>query len=155
MERLVKSETGTLKEYRHYIQAGGQTIAVHTRWSNNNTRDEYLHHDHLGSVVAITNSGAAASIEARKLPSINLQTGAVAILEEGFDPVPVPDQHAQHIPFGPVAALEPDDLRRIAVDQAELVEIRVLGHDGKAVVRSVAPDGEIVGLVEINELDLC
>jgi len=56
MERIAKNDNGGLLEYRHYIQANGQTIAVHTEWSNGSQRDEYLHHDHLGSVVRITGS---------------------------------------------------------------------------------------------------
>jgi RHS repeat-associated protein len=41
--------------YRHYIQAGGQTIAIHTEYSTGTgATTDYLHHDHLGSVVAIT-----------------------------------------------------------------------------------------------------
>ena len=42
-------------QYRHYIQAGGQTIAIHTEYSTaTGATTDYLHHDHLGSVVAIT-----------------------------------------------------------------------------------------------------
>ncbi len=64
------------------------------------------------------------------------------------------EQQAQHIPLGFVAALEPDDLRRIAVNQAELMKIRILGDNGKAVVFGKLPGGQIVSLVEINKLDL-
>ena len=57
-ERIAISD-GTVKpvQYRHYIQAGGQTIAIHTEYSTGTgATTDYLHHDHLGSVVAITSS---------------------------------------------------------------------------------------------------
>jgi len=44
-------------EYRMYIQVGGARIALHTEWSTGAPpREEYLHQDHLGSLVAITGS---------------------------------------------------------------------------------------------------
>jgi len=50
-EKVVK---GTLTEYKHYIRAAGQTIAIHTRRSNNVTNTEYLLRDTQGTVVAST-----------------------------------------------------------------------------------------------------
>ncbi len=35
------------------------------------------------------------------------------------------------------------------------MKIRVLGNNDKAFVLGKLPDGEVVGLVEVNELDLC
>ncbi len=46
---------GGTTTYRHHIRAGGRTIAVHTRPSSGPNKTEYLHRDHLGSVVAVTN----------------------------------------------------------------------------------------------------
>lgn len=94
----------------------------------------------------------SASHKARYL--INLHAGGLFIFKKSFDLLLVIEQQAEHIPLGFVAALEPDDLRRIAIEQAELMKIRVLGDDGEAVVFGLAPDGEIVGLVEIDKLDL-
>jgi hypothetical protein len=87
--------------------------------------------------------------------SIDLQTRTFFILEKSLYVDAVVKQQAQHIPLGLVTALEPDDLRRIAIDQTELVEIRILGNDGEAVVLGVSPDAEIVSLVETDNLDLC
>jgi len=51
-EKVIK---GTLTEYKHYIRAAGQTIAVHTKRSNSVTSTEYLLRDTQGTVVAATN----------------------------------------------------------------------------------------------------
>jgi hypothetical protein len=47
----------TLTTRRHYIQAIGRTVAIHTT-RNNGTPPEirYLHRDHLGSMDVITNA---------------------------------------------------------------------------------------------------
>lgn len=39
---------------------------------------------------------------------------------------------------------DPDDLRRRPVQEASLVEVRVLGHDREAVIRGVGPDDPVV-----------
>jgi RHS repeat-associated protein len=56
----VPSGTPTV-EYRSYIQAGGTTVAVHAEGTGvtGSPRDEYLHRDHLGSVIAITSATGA------------------------------------------------------------------------------------------------
>jgi len=54
-EQITKTST-PVTEYRHYIAAGGNVIAIHTAWDTGNTREEYLHRGHLGSVSAITTS---------------------------------------------------------------------------------------------------
>jgi RHS repeat-associated protein len=53
---------GTTEKHLHFIYAGGQALAVHTiqTGSNPQTRTEYLHRDHLGSVEAISNSAGLA-----------------------------------------------------------------------------------------------
>lgn len=56
----IATNANTTKQYRHYIRAGSLTIAIHTEYSTGTgTVDNYLHHDHLGSVVAMTNSAGA------------------------------------------------------------------------------------------------
>jgi len=55
----IDKDTTSLTEYRHYVMAGGARVAIHTEWSNANTRDEYLFQDHLGSVTAITQTSGA------------------------------------------------------------------------------------------------
>ena len=58
-ERIATNQTSTV-QYRHYIRAGSATIAIHTEYSTGTgTSDHYLHHDHLGSVVAMTNAAGA------------------------------------------------------------------------------------------------
>jgi len=53
-EKITK-DTTALVEFRHYIMVAGQAVAIHTEWDTTSTRrDEYLHRDHLGSIVAIT-----------------------------------------------------------------------------------------------------
>lgn len=42
-------------EYKHYIMAGGEPIAIRTLRSNSTNDTRYLHKDHLGSVDTITN----------------------------------------------------------------------------------------------------
>ncbi len=53
---------GTTNKHLHFIYAGGQALAVHTiqTGSNPQTKTEYLHRDHLGSVEAISNSSGVA-----------------------------------------------------------------------------------------------
>lgn len=46
-------------EYKHYIMAGNEAIAMRTLRSNNSNDTRYLHKDHLGSVDAITNEAGA------------------------------------------------------------------------------------------------
>jgi len=48
--------SGALTENKHFIRAGGQTIAIHTTRSGSQTNSDtrYLHRDHLGSIDVIT-----------------------------------------------------------------------------------------------------
>jgi RHS repeat-associated protein len=54
-EKITKTSTGLI-EFRHYIEAAGEVVSIFTTWSNSNERTEYLHRDHLGSIVALTGS---------------------------------------------------------------------------------------------------
>ena len=45
-------------EHNHYINAGGQAIALYTQKTSGNTL-RYLHRDHLGSIASITNETGA------------------------------------------------------------------------------------------------
>ena len=49
-----KRTTATATTEVHYIQAGGRTVAVHTSLSSTAAQTRYLHGDHLGSVVLVT-----------------------------------------------------------------------------------------------------
>ena len=44
----------TVIEYKHYIRAGNETVAVHTRRTDSTNETSYLHRDYLGSVVVVT-----------------------------------------------------------------------------------------------------
>jgi len=50
----VTKPSGVL-EYKHYVMAGNEAIAIRTLRSNNSNDTRYLHKDHLGSVDVITN----------------------------------------------------------------------------------------------------
>src|SRR6266581_4211950 len=50
-ERVVR---GTVTEHKHYIRGGAAPVAVYTQRSTGVNDTHYLHTDHLGSVVAIT-----------------------------------------------------------------------------------------------------
>ena len=45
---------GAVTEHLHYIQAGGETIAIYTSRSSGINDTRYLHKDHLGSVDVVT-----------------------------------------------------------------------------------------------------
>ncbi|VAW78390.1 hypothetical protein MNBD_GAMMA13-952 [hydrothermal vent metagenome] len=53
------SKAGTT-ERKHYIIAGGRTIAIYSDKGAGQTTTQYLHHDHLGSVDVITDASGAA-----------------------------------------------------------------------------------------------
>lgn len=46
-------------EYKHYIMAGAETVALRTLRTNSADDTRYLHKDHLGSVDVITNDSGA------------------------------------------------------------------------------------------------
>lgn len=46
-------------EYKHYIMAGNDPIAIRTLRSNSSNDTRYLHRDHIGSVTAITDESGA------------------------------------------------------------------------------------------------
>ena len=52
--------TSGIFEYKHYINAGGQTIGVHTRRSNGVNDTNYLLRDYQGTVVAVVDSAGVA-----------------------------------------------------------------------------------------------
>jgi len=52
-ERVIKNNN---KQYKHFIRAGGQVIAIYTATGNSTGNTQYLHRDLLGSVDVITNS---------------------------------------------------------------------------------------------------
>ena len=52
---LFEFEDAATDTYRHYVQAGDKVIAVVERVATTNTR-QYLHRDHQGSVVKVTNA---------------------------------------------------------------------------------------------------
>jgi RHS repeat-associated protein len=53
---LEKHSAGGITEYRHYINAGEQPVALYTRPSSGSITTQYFLLDHLGSVAEITNS---------------------------------------------------------------------------------------------------
>lgn len=50
---------GSATNYRHYIKAGGENIAVYSRQSNGTNTFNYVLSDHQASVASITNSSGA------------------------------------------------------------------------------------------------
>jgi len=60
-ERTDKADSSV--EYKHFIRAAGQTIAVHTRKSNSTSSTEYLLRDYQGSAVAIANSDGSVKAQ--------------------------------------------------------------------------------------------
>jgi RHS repeat-associated protein len=56
------TKPSTVVEYKHYIEAGGDAVAIRTLRSNSLNDTRYLHKDHLGSVDVVTDeSGAVVS----------------------------------------------------------------------------------------------
>src|SRR5713226_1408683 len=49
-----RATSGSLIEHKHYIYANGELIALHTERNDASQDTRYLHSDHLGSLVAIT-----------------------------------------------------------------------------------------------------
>ena len=56
-------EKPTLTEYKHFIKAGGGTVAVNTRRSNSTNETTYLHKDKLGSLVVVTDDLGASKAD--------------------------------------------------------------------------------------------
>ena len=88
-ERETNSD-GKIK-YKHYIQAAGQTIAIHTRDENLIQETEYLLRDYQGSVVAITNSSGAIKAQldfyafgSRREVSGSLISNVAALFNRGY-----------------------------------------------------------------------
>ena len=64
-EKQIK-DGGALTEHKHYLVAGGESFALHTlREGVINDKPakqvSYLHHDHLGSLAAVTNEAGAVA----------------------------------------------------------------------------------------------
>ncbi len=58
--QLLEKETrGSTTTWRHYVQAGSRTVAMMERENTTNTT-RYLHRDHQGSVVKVTDASGAA-----------------------------------------------------------------------------------------------
>ena len=55
-------------DYRHYIYAGGQAVAVYSRKSSGTNTFSYLLSDHQGSVASITNSSGAQVVNESYTP---------------------------------------------------------------------------------------
>src|SRR5690606_31758652 len=53
---------GFVTEYRHYIQVGGQAVALYTRPSSGSLTTQYLHLDHLVSIVEVTSASGAVDV---------------------------------------------------------------------------------------------
>jgi len=54
--------SGGVTDYRHYINAGGEQIAVYSRRSNGTNTFSYLLSDHQASVASITNSSGGVVV---------------------------------------------------------------------------------------------
>ena len=65
-----------------------------------------------------------------------------------MNPILIVDQETEHIPLGLVATFEPDNFGRLALYQADLVEIRILGNNRIAVFFGKAPDSDVVGMLK-------
>jgi RHS repeat-associated protein len=55
---LFEFEDAATDTYRHYVQAGDQVVALVERVGSTNTK-QFLHRDHQGSVVKVTNAAGA------------------------------------------------------------------------------------------------
>lgn len=55
------------------------------------------------------------------------------------------DQQSDDVPARPIAALEPEDFGRGALERGQLVEIRVQRDEGKAVIFGVLPERPVIG----------
>jgi RHS repeat-associated protein len=49
-----KEISGSGAEHKHYINAGGRSVAIYTQQGDNTDKIRYLHTDHLGSIDVIT-----------------------------------------------------------------------------------------------------
>ena len=58
-----KETTGGITKYRHHIRAGGKLVAIHTRPTSGPLTTRYIHRDHLGSIVALSNESGLVSEE--------------------------------------------------------------------------------------------
>ena len=88
-EREINSD-GKIK-YKHFIQAAGQTIAIHTRDENLVQNTEYLLRDYQGSVVAITSNSGAVKAQldfyafgSRREVSGSLISNVAALFNRGY-----------------------------------------------------------------------
>ncbi len=72
-----KVQTGTNVENKHYIRAGGQVIAIHDAYNNQNDSTQYLHRDHLGSVDVITERLSFDAFGQRRQASWNDATSQI------------------------------------------------------------------------------
>ena len=64
------------------------------------------------------------------------------------------NQQTEHVPLGLVPTFQPKNFGWIALHQANLMEIRVLGDNGETVILGKMPDGEVVGFFEADMFDL-
>ena len=64
------------------------------------------------------------------------------------------EQQTEHVSLGLIPTFQPKNFGRIALHQANFMEIRVLGDNSEAIVFGKAPDGEVVGLSESDMFDL-
>lgn len=63
-------------------------------------------------------------------------------------------QYLKNVPSRGVPAFQPDDLRRVAIQQTALVEIGILRDDHKSIFLGVLPDRLIVGALHTEEAHL-
>jgi RHS repeat-associated protein len=61
-ELLEVATSGGVTNYRHYINAGGENIAVYSRQSNGTNTFDYVLSDHQASVASITNSSGGVVV---------------------------------------------------------------------------------------------
>lgn len=78
------------------------------------------------------------------------EKGRVVVGEKLADGVAARTQKRLDIARGAVASTNPHDLGRVAVQEAPLVEVGVLGNDRQVLARSVDPAGFVVGLGETH-----
>lgn len=93
---VVKS--GSTTNYRHYIYAGDEPVAVYSRSSSGTNAVDYVLSDHQGSVAALTNSSGAAVVNESFTPYGNRRnpttwsgaasnsdlTAAAAVTRQGY-----------------------------------------------------------------------
>jgi hypothetical protein len=84
----------------------------------------------------------------------NLHYARVSVLAKCVDRVAVLEQKVRDILAWAVAALEPDDFWRGAVEHRKLMKIRILRNYCEAMITGVAPQRAVIGGLQTDASDM-